>query len=94
MHTALFSQLGHKGDLILLHFRDSFEALNQVELDLAQTSLIDFLDPAHSYVSVVELGLYESTRKTYEAAAAKGYEQHSPEWNADVAASLSAAQRR
>ena len=41
---ALFSQLGHKGDLILVHFRDSLEALNQVELDLAQTALYDFLD--------------------------------------------------
>ena len=39
-------------------------------------------------MSVVELGLYESTRKTYEAAAAKGFEQHSPEWNAEIAASL------
>jgi chlorite dismutase len=88
IQTALFSQLGHKGDLILLHFRDSLEALNQVELDLAQTEFFDFLTPAHSYVSVVELGLYESTRKTYEAAAAKGYAPHSPEWNADVAATL------
>ena len=88
VQTALFSQLGHKGDLILLHFRDSLEELNQVELRLAQTALYDFLDLRHSYVSVVELGLYESTRKTYEAAAAKGLEQHSAEWNAEVAASL------
>jgi hydrogen peroxide-dependent heme synthase len=88
VQTALFSQLGHKGDLILLHFRDSLEALNGIELALAQTALYDFLSPAHSYVSVVELGLYESTRKTYEAAAAKGLAQHSPEWNAEVAASL------
>jgi hydrogen peroxide-dependent heme synthase len=88
IQTALFSELGHKGDLILIHFRESFEALNQVELDLAQTELYDYLTPTHSYVSVVELGLYESTRKTYEAAAAKGLEQHSPEWNAEIAASL------
>jgi len=88
VHSALFSQLGHKGDLILLHFRDSMETLNQIELTLAQTRLYDFLELRHSYVSVVELGLYESTRKTYEAAAAKGLAQHSPEWNADVAASL------
>jgi chlorite dismutase len=40
---------------------------------------------------VVELGLYESTRKTYEAAAAKGFEQHSPEWNAEIATSLQRA---
>jgi peroxiredoxin len=88
VQTALFSQLGHKGDLILVHFRDSFEALNQVELDLAQTALHDYLTPTHSYVSVVELGLYESTRKTYEAAASKGAAPFTPEWNSEVEASL------
>ena len=88
VRSALFSELGHKGDLILIHFRDSFEAINQVELDLAQTELYNYLAPTHSYVSVVELGLYESSRKTYEAAAAKGFAQHTPEWNAEIAASL------
>jgi chlorite dismutase len=88
IQTALFSQLGHKGDLILIHFRDSLEALNQVELDLAQTRLYDFLKLRHSYISVVELGLYESTRKTYEAASSKGFAAHTPEWTAEIAASL------
>jgi peroxiredoxin len=88
VRTAAYSQLGHKGDLMLVHFRDSLEALNQVELDLAQTPLYDFLDLRHSYVSVVELGLYESSRKTYEAAAAKGFAAHSPEWKAEVGATL------
>ena len=86
--TGLFSQLGHKGDLVLIHFRDSLEALNQVELDLAQTELFDFLEQRHSYVSVVELGLYESTRKVYEAASGKGFETHSAEWQAEVASTL------
>jgi chlorite dismutase len=86
--SAIYSQLGHKGDLILVHFRESFEALNQVELDLAQSRLFDFLTPVHSYVSVVELGLYESSRKTYEAAAAKGFAPHSEEWKAEIANSL------
>lgn len=86
VRSALFSQLGHKGDLILVHFRDSLEALNQVELDLAQTELYNYLDLRHSYVSVVELGLYESSRKSYEAAG--NLEQHSPEWNAEIAATL------
>ncbi len=88
IRTALFSQLGHKGDLMLVHFRNSLEALNQVELDLAQTKLYDFLELRHSYVSVVELGLYESTRKTYEAAGAKGFDEHTPEWNAEIATTL------
>ena len=71
-----------------VHFRDSLEALNQIELSLAQTELYGFLDQRHSYVSMVELGLYESSRKTYEAAAAKGFEVHSPEWNDEVAVTL------
>jgi chlorite dismutase len=86
--TGLFSQLGHKGDLVLIHFRDSLEALNQVELDLAQTEFFDYLEQRHSYVSVVELGLYESTRKVYEAASAKGFETNSPEWQTEVASTL------
>ena len=89
--SAIYSLLGHKGDLMLIHFRDSLEELNQVELALAQTPLYDFLDLRHSYVSVVELGLYESSRKTYEAATAKGFEAHSAEWNAEIAASLERA---
>jgi peroxiredoxin len=88
VRTALFSELGHKGDLILVHFRESLEALNQVELDLAQTGIYDFLTPVHSYVSVVELGLYESSRKTYEAAAEKGFDAHTPEWEAEMATTL------
>jgi hydrogen peroxide-dependent heme synthase len=91
IQTALFSQLGHKGDLILIHFRDSFEALNQVELDLAQTEIYDYLELKHSYVSVVELGLYESSRKTWEAASAKGFEPNTPEFQAEVVASLERA---
>ncbi len=89
--SAIYSLLGHKGDLMLIHFRDSLEELNQVELALAQTPLYDFLEQRHSYVSVVELGLYESSRKTYEAATAKGFEAHSAEWNAEIAASLERA---
>lgn len=88
IRSALYSQLGHKGDLILIHFRDSLEALNQVELALAQTDLYGYLTPVHSYVSVVELGLYESTRKTYEAATAKGLETFTPDWQAEVATTL------
>ncbi len=91
VQSALYSELGHKGDLMLIHFRDSLEALNQVELTLAQMPLYHFLELRHSYVSVVELGLYESSRKTYEAASAKGFEPHTPEWNAEIAASLERA---
>ena len=43
--SALFSLLGHKGDLMLLHFRPSFDELNQAELCVAQLQLGEFLEP-------------------------------------------------
>ena len=78
--SAIFSMLGHKGDLLLIHFRDSFAELNQAEIELAQTRLNAFLHPQNSYLSVVELGLYESSAKTYAALAEKGISPGLPEW--------------
>ncbi len=80
--SALFSQLGHKGDLLMIHFRESIAGLNSVELALAQTELHDFLKIENSYLSVVELGLYESSVKTYAALAAEGHQPHTREWDA------------
>jgi chlorite dismutase len=82
--SALFSLLGHKGDLMFVHFRNSFDELNQVELDMGRLRLNDFLEPATSYLSVIELGLYESTIKIYKALADRGVEPHSEEWNAVI----------
>ena len=53
--TGLFSLLGHKGDLMLVHFRPTFDAVNEAELQVARLGLSDFLEPTTSYVSVVEL---------------------------------------
>ncbi len=78
--SALFSEIGHKGDLILVHFRRTFEALNDAELELARLRLSDYLEPATSYVSVVELGLYDSSVQLYEALTAQGVQPGSPEW--------------
>ena len=87
--SAVYSHIGHKGDLMLLHFRDSLENVHRAELAVAQTELADFLEPVHSYLSVVELGLYESSSKTYAELAAKGVVPYSPEWQAGVAEVLS-----
>ena len=82
--SALYSQVGHKGDLMLIHFRDSVEDLNRFELALAQTDLYEYLELKNSYLSVVELGLYESSAKTYASLAEKGMEPFTPEWKAEV----------
>jgi chlorite dismutase len=77
----VFSLFGHKGDLLLVHFRNSFEQLKSAELQIAGLRLSDFLEPTTSYLSVVELGLYESSVKTYRQLQDKGVEPNSPEWN-------------
>src|SRR5258708_11555656 len=82
--SAVFSLVGHKGDLILVHFRRSFDELNQAELDLARTRLADYLEPTASYLSVVELGLYESSAKTYATLAERGIQPHTGEWKAGI----------
>ena len=87
--SALFSLLGHKGDVMFVHFRESFEALNQAELQLAQIRLSDFLEPASSYLSVIELGLYESSIKTYQSLLERELEPHSEEWKRAIEETLS-----
>ena len=82
--SAAFSLLGHKGDLILVHFRRSFDELNKVERRLAGLRLWDYLEPTSSYLSVVELGLYESSLKTYGALGERGIAPFSPEWTAEI----------
>jgi hydrogen peroxide-dependent heme synthase len=86
--SALFSLLGHKGDLMFVHFRQSFDDLNQAELQLAQLTLNDYLEPTTSYLSVIELGLYESTIKAYKDLKDRGIATHSDEWKREITAVL------
>jgi hydrogen peroxide-dependent heme synthase len=83
--SALFSLIGHKGDLMLLHFRNSFDELNRAELAVARLKLAEFLEPATSYLSVVELGLYDSSIRLFRSLAERGIEAYGAEWNAEIA---------
>jgi peroxiredoxin len=86
--SAMFSLLGHKGDLLLVHFRQNFEQLGEVERCLEKLALWDYLEQSSSYLSVVELGLYESTAKVYGGLAERGIEPFTPEWNAEIQETL------
>jgi peroxiredoxin len=86
--SAAFGLLGHKGDIMLVHFRDDLEQLQQAELSVAKLRLSDYLETTTSYLSVIELGLYESTQKVYASLADRGIEPFSDEWNAEIAETL------
>ncbi|HKF58131.1 MAG TPA: hydrogen peroxide-dependent heme synthase [Blastocatellia bacterium] len=86
--SALYSLIGHKGDLMLIHFRESFADLNQTELKIANLRLSDYLEPTNSYLSIIELGLYESTIKIYKELTDQGIEPHSEQWKAEIECKL------
>ncbi len=86
--SGLFSMLGHKGDLMALHFRRSFDDLNDAELRLANSKLAEFLEPTTSYLSVVELGLYESSVRLYATLQDKGLQPYTQEWDQAIATEM------
>jgi hydrogen peroxide-dependent heme synthase len=86
--SALYSLIGHKGDLMVIHFRNSFADLNEAELRLANLRLSDYLEPTTSYLSIIELGLYESTLKIYKELTDQGIEPHSDQWKAEIECKL------
>jgi len=87
-NPRFFSLIGHKGDLMLLHFRNSFADLNQAELNLAGLRLSEYLEPTSSYLSIIELGLYDSTLKIYKELTAQSIQPHSDQWKAEIECKL------
>lgn len=55
---VLYSVVGQKADLLLMTLRPTMKELNEIENELNKTRLAEFLTPAYSYVSVVELSNY------------------------------------
>jgi chlorite dismutase len=82
--SGVYSVLGHKGDLLLVHFRNSFLELNAAQIALNRLRLQQYLAPTASYVSVVELGLYDSTVKLYRSLTERGLIPHSDQWSSEV----------
>lgn len=78
--SAAFAQIGHKGDLLLVHFRESLEDLNDTEILLNSVELFEYMELSNSYVSFVELGLYDSTVKLYEELLAEGIAPTDAAW--------------
>jgi chlorite dismutase len=72
--TAFVQVLGHKADLMIVVFRRSFDELAAAQLAFSRSELHESLEATSSYVSVVELGMYEMTAKIHEQLSA----QHKP----------------
>jgi len=68
--TAAVQMLGHKADVMFICFRRGFEQLAEAQLALSRTELFEHLEATTSYVSIIELGMYEMTAKIHEQLGA------------------------
>ena len=64
--------IGSTSDLMVIHFRDSLDAIGEAQDVLSRTALSEILDPIYSFLSVTEAGLYHITAELARDAVARG----------------------
>ncbi|PHA00380.1 heme-dependent peroxidase [Bacillus pseudomycoides] len=55
---AMYTIVGQKADIMFMILRPTMEELNEIEAEFNKTTLAEYMIPAYSYVSVVELSNY------------------------------------
>jgi hydrogen peroxide-dependent heme synthase len=56
--TVIYSIVGQKADIMIMHLRETLEELNELETSFNKTSFAHYTVPSYSYVSIVELSNY------------------------------------
>jgi chlorite dismutase len=92
--TAPCTLLGHKGDLMLVHLRRSFEELQAAQVAVLRLGLAAFLEPTASFVSIVELGMYEMTAQIHRRLGERGLKAESPEFETAFDAEMAEQRKR
>jgi peroxiredoxin len=64
--------IGSTSDLMVIHFRESLDAIGSAQDALSKTELGKTLQPAYAFLSVTEAGLYHITAELARAAEARG----------------------
>jgi hydrogen peroxide-dependent heme synthase len=80
--ASLAQLLGHKADLMFTHYAKTFDGLGAAQMQIDACELAEYLEPRESYVSILELGLYEATGRIHAALKERALKPYSPEWNA------------
>jgi chlorite dismutase len=60
---VLYKVVGQKADLMFMFLRPTMDELSDMETELNKSKMGEFLLPAHSYVSVVELSKYRPQKE-------------------------------
>jgi peroxiredoxin len=70
--SAVVQLVGSEGDVMLVHFRPTLDAVGVAQRAVADEPFADFLEPVYSFLSVTEAGLYHITAELAREAAARG----------------------
>jgi len=70
--SCFVSLIGSTSDLMVIHFRDTLDAIGTAQSALAQTKLVRSLDPVYAFLSVTEAGLYHITAELAREAEGRG----------------------
>ena len=84
--SAVVGLIGSRAQVMVMHFRPTLDALGEAERKLAALPLFDAVEPAYSFLSVTEAGLYHLTAELAREAAGRGGAVGDEAYRAAVAA--------
>ena len=84
--------IGSSADLMVVHFRDSLDAIGAAQDAFSRQAIMGVLQPAYNFLSVTEAGLYHITAELARAAEARGGKVGDDEYKRTLA-ERSAAER-
>ena len=64
--------IGSSSDLLVIHFRESLDAIGVAQEALSRQEIMSVLQPTYTFLSVAEAGLYHITAELARAARARG----------------------
>jgi peroxiredoxin len=70
--SCLARVIGSTSDLMVIHFRDSLDAIGEAQDALSRTALGEILGPVYSFLSITEAGLYHITAELAREAVGRG----------------------
>ena len=70
--SAVVPLVGSGADVMLVHFRPTFDDIGDVQRSLARVELLDHLRPVYTFLSITEAGLYHASAQLAAEAEARG----------------------
>ena len=88
--TAFVRLIGSASDLMVIHFRETLDAIGGAEEALSKSELAKSANCTYSFVSVTEAGLYHITAELARAADARGGKVGDAEYTRTLAGRVTA----